>query len=150
MSHTPQPRAEDLNQAVTLGILRQELKRELKRELKKELKNYPTKDELRQELLEHTAPLAREHEKLVKNQEKLSRDIIDLEARMNRKFDDFKIEIISEVKNIVLSSEDRLMGEFNKIHEVLAAGQYRQSEHSDQLEDHEKRLIAIEDWRKVN
>lgn len=71
-------------------------------------------------------------------------------ARLDRKLDEFRGQIITEVRNIVLTSEDRIMGELKKLQENQDTALYRQVEHSDLLENHEKRLITLENKHKIN
>ncbi len=53
-------------------------------------------------------------------------------------------EFRHDLKNDILSFKDAILGELKAIREDNAAALYRQMEHSDQLGNHEKRLVKLE------
>jgi hypothetical protein len=54
-----------------------------------------------------------------------------------------KIEF-QEFKNTFFNMVDQVMGELKTTREEQTIGAYRQSEHSDQLEDHHDRIVKLE------
>lgn len=53
-------------------------------------------------------------------------------------------DIKSELKNEFITRFDAVMGELKAIREELTLGNYRRSENSDLLENHENRITCIE------
>jgi hypothetical protein len=57
---------------------------------------------------------------------------------------DTQDEKIAEFRNDMLTSFSEVMGELKAMREEHAVAMFRQREHSDQLENHEGRLIKVE------
>lgn len=53
-------------------------------------------------------------------------------------------EIATQISTSVISRLDVVMGELQAIREEQAAMFYRQREHTDQLEDHDQRIVKLE------
>ncbi len=67
-------------------------------------------------------------------------EFASLERRLEEKFDKKLIDFSDKI----LTAIDAVMGEIKTMREEHAAFAYRQSKHSDQLEDHETRVVKLE------
>lgn len=71
-------------------------------------------------------------------------------ATMSGKFDELRVDIHElkdkyfQLNDNLLATKSDLMGEMKAIREEQMVGGYRQSQHSDQLEDHETRITKLE------
>lgn len=126
--------SEDLSQPVTLGLLRSELKNELK--------NYPTKKELSEQFFDYNTSIAQ-------SLEDMKTTIEDMRISFRREIRELFEDQMMQIKDVVATSEDKVVGELKAMREEMAAMNYRQAVHSDQLENHENRLTHLEHRPKL-